>query len=134
MTDSTPAGYHIGNVGAGAQVAQGEHISQTMLQAGVGLDDLRAVFDPVLRAIDTADDLDDDEREVAREAVQEVVEATEHAQEDPSALRRALTKSRKLLGNAWGRLVEAMNSETVQKTLGTITEATVQAGIKSLIG
>ena len=134
MTDSTAPGYSIGNVGAGAQVAQGQHISQTMLQAGVAPAELRAAFDPVLSFIDTAEDLDDDERDVAREAVQDLVTATEHAQEDPSALRRALTKSKKLLGSAWSKLVEAMNSEAVQKTIGTITEATVRAGITSLIG
>ena len=133
MTENQ-VGYHIGDVGAGAQVAQGSHITQTMLQAGVAPDELRAAFQSVFQAIDDADDLDDDEKEIAREAAQDVVQATERAQEDPSALKRALTKARRLLGNAWGRLAEAMKSETVQKTIGTITEATVQAGIKSLIG
>jgi len=134
MSEESPVGYHIGNVGAGAQVAQGTNITQTMLQAGVAPDELREVFTPVFRAIDTARDLDEDEKAVASEAAQEVVEATERAQEDPSALKRALTKARRLLGDAWEHLASAMNSETVQKTIETITEAAILASIKSLTG
>ncbi|MFF0945490.1 hypothetical protein ACFYE2_14865 [Kocuria sp. CPCC 205300] len=124
-----------GNVGSGAvvSVAQGKGISQTLQQAGVNQDELKHAFDDVFTAIRADQSLDNDDKEVALEIAGEVLNATEKASEDPSALKRSLTKARKLLGGAWSKMVEAMNSAAVQKTIGTITEASVQASIKSII-
>lgn len=134
VSENPGTGYHIGDVGAGAQVAQGSNITQTMQQAGVSLDQLRSSFDQVFAAIAADESLDADEKQIAVETTEEVLEATRRAGEDPSALNRALKRASKLLGGAWANLVTAMKSDAVQKTIGTITEAGVQGAIKSLLG
>jgi hypothetical protein len=134
MGDGLQGGFHIGDVGAGAQVAQGVNITQTMQTAGVTVEQLRTVFADVFAAIKADDSMDDDEKQVAAESAEEVLQATAHAGEDPSALKRALSKAKKLLGGAWNVLATAMKSDPVQKTLGTITEAALQASIKATLG
>jgi len=134
MTEPAPVGYRIGNVGEGAQVAQGSNINQTMLQAGVSPEQIRAAFADVFSAIAADETLDQDEKQVAKESAEEVMTATEQAGDDPGALKRALGKAKKLLGGAWTTLVKAMESDAVQKTIGTITEASMQATIKSMLG
>lgn len=134
MDERPQKSYHIGSVGAGAQVAQGENITQTLVQAGVSADELAAAFAPVLEAIAADAELDDDEKEVAADAVNDLAAATRRAAEDPTGLKKALTRAKKLVGGAWGTLVAAMSSDAVQKTLATITEAATAASIKAALG
>lgn len=126
--------YRIGDVGPGAQVAQGHDIRQTMRLAGVDADEVRRAFEPVLALIDADEAMDADDKQDARDAVAEVREATLVAGSDPSRLRRSLSRARKLVGSAWDGLVQAMTSEPVQKTIGTITEAAARASIQSMLG
>jgi hypothetical protein len=130
--------YHMGDVGAGARVAQGENISWvegiSSLPEG---DSLARQFAALLERIAADTSLDEDTRELAQDKTKAVAEGLAKAQEQPGALRRALldAKSRfagsaSWIGHALGDIIK---SEAAQKTLGTVTEAATKAPIASFM-
>jgi hypothetical protein len=138
-TDEGSKSYHIGDVGAGARVAQGENISW---QEGISaLPDgklLQEQFATLLVRIAEADGLDDDTRDLAREKIDMVATALEQVGSQPARLRRALADAKVFLTASaewvWDGLRSVLTSDAAQKTIGTITEATATAAIKSLLG
>ena len=128
--------YHIGDVGAGARVAQGENISWvegiTSLPDG---DSLTRQFAALLDKIAADTSLDEDTRELAQDKTKAVAEGLAKVQEQPGALRRALLDAKSWFGSAasWvgGALGDILKSEAAQKTLGTVTEAATKAAIAS---
>ena len=83
--------YRIGDVGAGARIAQGENIS--WVEGVSSLPDgeaLKRQFDALLDRIAKDSSLDEDTRELARAKTEAVAEGLAAAQASPGALRRAL--------------------------------------------
>jgi hypothetical protein len=130
----------MGNVGPGARVQQGEHLTMIgdTLAALPDGDDLARQFEALLKRIDESPDLDADTRELAAAKTRAVAEGLAQAETDPGLLRRALADARGFLGGAasWALdgLSAILKSEAAQKTLATVTEASTQAAIKSLTG
>lgn len=131
--------YQIGNVGAGARIAQGENIS--WVEGVSNLPDgeaLKQQFDALLERIAKDSSLDEDTRELARAKTEAVAEGLVVAKVSPGALRRALIDAKAWFGGAtpWvGRAVaDILKSEAAQKTLGTVTEAATKAAITSFAG
>lgn len=138
---SQPAGksYQIGDVGTGARVAQGEHITWTEGFAGDPQGEaIRRQFTELIARIDNATDLDEDERELAKDKTEAVADGLANAQREPSLLRRALLDAKAFLtssaGWVWEGLTQILTSEAAQKTIATITEAGTKAAIQSLTG
>jgi hypothetical protein len=131
--------YQIGNVGAGARVAQGENISWVEGIAGLpGGDSLAQQFAGLLERIAADKSLDEDTRELAQDKTKAIVEGLGKLQESPGALRRALldakswfASSASWVGNALG---DILKSEAAQKALGAVTEAATKAAIASFMG
>src|SRR5438309_5921106 len=130
--------YQMGNVGAGARVAQGENISWVEAVASLpGGESLTRQFDALLTRIAEDASLDEDTRALAQDKTKAVAEGIAKAQESPSTLRRALLDAKSLFGMtaSWvgGALGNILKSEPAQKTLGTVTEAATRAAIASFI-
>lgn len=129
--------YRMGDVGAGARVAQGENIS--WVEGLSGLPDGQALtrqFDALLERIGKDTSLDEDTRELAQTKINAVAEGLANAEKSPGVLRRALLDARPWfsstatwVGNALG---DILKSEAAQKTIGTITEASTRATIESM--
>jgi len=131
--------YHIGDVGAGARVAQGEHITWTEGFAGDAQGEtIIRQFTELIARIDNATDLDEDERALAREKTEAVADGLANVQREPSLLRRALRDAKSFLTSSaswvWEGLTQILTSEAAQKTIATITEAGTKAAIQSLTG
>ncbi len=131
--------YHVGNVGAGARVVQGENIS--WVEGVAGLPDgesLAQQFNALLQRIAQDPSLDEDTRELAGDKTKAVAEGLVKAQEAPGTLRRALLDARSWFDNtaSWigGALGDILKSEAAQKTIGTVTEAGAKAAIASFVG
>jgi glutamine synthetase adenylyltransferase len=142
-TNEVPSGskiYTIGDVGAGAQVAQGEHIQQVKnALAGVPDSDvLERQFAELMNRIAQAPDLDDETRDLALEKTKAVAEGLASAKESPNRLSRALRDAKGFLTSsvkgAWEGLCKILNSEAAQKTISAIAEGTTKAAIAALIG
>jgi hypothetical protein len=130
--------YQMGNVGAGARVAQGENIS--WVEGVASLPDgkaLNAQFDALLKRIAEDGSLDEDTRALAQDKTKAIAEGIAKVTESPTALRRALMDAKSLFGvtASWvgGALGEILQSEAAQKTLRTVTEATTKAAIASFV-
>jgi hypothetical protein len=130
--------YQMGNVGAGARVAQGENIS--WLEGVASLPDgesLTRQFDALLKRIAADGSLDEDTRALAQGKTKAVAEGMAKVQESPTALRRALLDAKSWFGvtASWvgSALGDILKSEAAQKTLGTVTEATTKAAIASFV-
>ena len=130
--------YQMGNVGAGARVAQGEHIS--WVEGVASLPDGEALarqFDTLLKRIAQDASLDEDTRALAQDKTKAVAEGLAKVQESPGPLRRALLDAKSWFGStaSWvGKaLGDILKSEAAQKTLGTVTEATAKAAIDSFV-
>ena len=129
--------YRMGDVGAGARVAQGENIS--WIEGLSGLPDGQALtrqFDALLERIGKDTSLDEDTRELAQTKINAVAEGLAKAEKSPGVLRRALLDAKSWfsstatwVGNALG---DILKSEAAQKTIGTITEASTRATIESI--
>jgi len=131
--------YQIGDVGAGARIAQGEKIS--WVEGVSGLPDgeaLKQQFDALLERIAKDSSLDEDTRELARAKTEAIAEGLVVAQASPGVLRRALLDAKSWFSGAasWvGHAVgDILKSEAAQKTLGTVTEAATKAAIASFMG
>src|SRR4249919_1992395 len=118
-----PAGtsYQIGNVGAGARVAQGQDISWIEGVSGLpGGEALAQQFAALLKRI--ADDaaLDEDQRTLAQDKTKAVAEGFAKVKESPGMLRRALLDARSYFGHtaSWvgHALGDVLKSEAAQKT------------------
>jgi hypothetical protein len=130
--------YNIGNVGAGARVAQGENIS--WVEGVATLPDgesLTRQFDALLKRIATDASLDEDTRALAQDKTQAVAEGIAKVQESPGTLRRALLDAKSWFGAsaswAGSALGEILKSEAAQKTLRTVTETATKAAIASFV-
>jgi hypothetical protein len=128
--------YQMGNVGAGARVAQGENISwQEGVAALPGGESLAQQFNALLERIKQDGSLDEDTRALAQEKTKAVAEGLSKAQESPSKLRLALLDAKAFFGStlSWvGKaLGDILKSEAAQKTIGTVTEAATRAVIDS---
>ena len=131
--------YQIGDVGAGARIAQGENIS--WIEGVSSLPDgeaLKQQFDALLERIAKDSSLDEDTRELARAKTEAIAEGLVVAQASPGVLRRALLDAKSWFSGAasWvGHAVgDILKSEAAQKTLGTVTEAATKAAIASFMG
>jgi hypothetical protein len=130
--------YQMGDVGAGARVAQGEKISWVEGAASLpGGESLTWQFDALLKRIAEDPSLDEDTRALAQDKAKAVAEGIAKVQESPSTLRRALLDAKSWFGTtaSWvgSELGDILKSEAAQKTLGTVTEATTKAAIASFV-
>jgi hypothetical protein len=135
---SAERSYEMGNVGAGARVAQGENISWVERVASLpGGESLTRQFDALLKRIDEDKSLDEDTRSLAQDKTKAVAEGIAKVQESPGSLRRALLDAKSWFGitASWvgSELGNILKSEAAQKTLGTVTEATTKAAIASFV-
>ena len=139
----TPLGsksYTIGDVGAGAQVAQGEHIQQVKnALAGVPDSDvLERQFATLMKHIAQLPDVDAETRELALEKTKAVAQGLANAKESPNGLSRALRDAKAFLTSsvkgAWEGLSDILKSEAAQKTISAIAEGTTKAAIAALLG
>jgi hypothetical protein len=128
--------YRIGDVGAGARVAQGVNISWV---EGIGRlpegESLKEQFGALLARIAQDTSLDEDSREIAVAKSSAIAEGLVKAHESPGVLRRALLDAKSWFGTTtkWigSALADIIKSEAAQKTIGTVTEATTKAAIDS---
>jgi hypothetical protein len=130
--------YHMGNIGAGARVAQGENIS--WVEGVASLPDgesLTRQFDALLKRITADGSLDEDTRALAQDKTKAVAEGIAKVQESPGMLRRALLDAKSWFGTSasWvgSALGEILKSEAAQKTLRTVTETATKAAIASFV-
>ena len=128
--------YQIGDVGAGARIAQGENIS--WVEGVSSLPDGEALsqqFDALLERIAKDSSLDEDTRVLAQEKTKAVAEGIAKAHDSPGMLRRALIDAKSWFGGSamsiGHALRDILKSEAAQKTLGTVTEAATKAAIAS---
>jgi len=141
MTDEPKAGrrsYRIGDVGAGARVAQGQNIS--WVEGVSRLPDgeaLKRQFDALLERIAKDPSFHEDTRELARAKTEAIAEGLVVAQASPGALRRALLDAKSWFSGAasWvgHALSDILKSEAAQKTLRTVTEVATKAAIASFV-
>jgi hypothetical protein len=130
--------YQMGDVGAGARVAQGEHIS--WVEGIAGLPDGKSLtqqFDALLERIAQDGSLDEDTRALAQDKTKAVADGLAKVEESPGILRRALLDAKSWFGStaSWvgNALGDILKSEAAQKTVGTITEATTKAAIEAFV-
>jgi len=142
-TKDVPSGskiYTVGDVGAGAQVAQGEHIQQTMnaLSRVPESDVLKQQFAVLMERIAQTPHVDEETRDLALEKTKAVAEGLANAKESPNGLSRALRDAKAFLTSsikgAWEGLCEILKSEAAQKTISAIAEGTTKGAITALIG
>jgi hypothetical protein len=142
MSDEPKPGgrsYQIGNVGAGARIAQGKNIS--WVEGVARLPDgetLKQQFDELLERIAKDPSLDEDARELARAKTGAIAEGLIVTQASPGVLRRALLDAKSWFSGAtsWVGLAlgDILKSDAAQKTLGAVTEAATKAAIASFTG
>ncbi|HLO18067.1 MAG TPA: hypothetical protein VK206_24765 [Anaerolineales bacterium] len=131
--------YKIGNVGAGARVAQGENISWVESPSSAPeMQELFKQFNALLEKIATDPNMDDDTKAVTVEKTKAVANSLAKAQEEPNKLKIALMDAKGWLtttaGWAWDGLNTILKSETAQKAIAGIGEAGVKAAIGALLG
>jgi hypothetical protein len=128
--------YHIGNVGSGARLQQGENNSWREGVAGL-TDSLTQQFAALLDRIAKDASLDEDTRALAQDKAKAVAEGLAKAQESPGILRRALLDAKAWFGNttSWvgNALSDILKSDAAQKTIGTVSEAATKATIASFL-
>jgi hypothetical protein len=130
--------YQMGDVGAGARVAQGENISWVEGVASLpGGESLAQQFTALLERIAQDASLDEDARALAQNKTKAVAEGLIQVEKSPSILRLALLDAKSWFGRAasWvgTALGDILKSEAAQKTISTVTEATTKAAIDSFV-
>jgi hypothetical protein len=130
--------YRIGDVGTGARVAQGEHISWVEGVAGLtNGDTLPQQFATLLERIAQDKFLDEDTRALAQDKTKAVAEGLAKAQQDPGSFRRALLDAKSWFGSTttWvGKaLGDILRSEPAQKALSGVTEGLAKAAVDSFL-
>src|SRR5262245_66465698 len=88
--------YHIGAVGAGARVQQGERLTwiETQTAALPGGDELARQFTALLKRIADAPGLDDDTRALAQEKTDAIVKGRAEAKQARARLRHAVVDAK----------------------------------------
>jgi hypothetical protein len=130
--------YQMGDVGAGARVAQGENISWIEGVASLqGGESLAQQFTALVERIAQDASLDEHTRALAQNKTKAVAEGLTQVEKSPSILRLALLDAKSWFGSAasWvgTALGDILKSEAGQKTVGTVTEATTKAAIDSFL-
>jgi hypothetical protein len=130
--------YQMGDVAAGARVAQADNISWVEGVASLpGGDSLTHQFNALLERIAKDASLDEDVRTLAQDKTKAVAEGLAKAPESPGMLRRALLDAKSWFGStaSWvgNALGDILKTEAAQKTLGTVTEAATKAAIASFV-
>jgi hypothetical protein len=130
--------YQVGDVGSGARVAVGHHISWVEGVAGLpDGEELAQQFAALLNRIADDTSLGEDDRALAQQKTKAVAEGLAEAQKSPDKLRIALRDAKSWFANtaSWvGRaLGDILKSEAAQKTIGTVTEAATKAAIASFV-
>jgi hypothetical protein len=130
--------YRIGNVGAGARVAQGENISwHEGVAALPGGESLAQQFTALLVRIKQDASLDEDTRTLAEDKTKALADGLAKIQESPGVFRKALLDAKAFFGSTSSWAVKALgdilNSEAAQKTISAVTEATTKAAIDSFL-
>ena len=130
--------YQMGDVGAGARVAQGEQISWLEGIAGLpGGESLAQQFAALFERIVYDGSLDEGTRALALEKTKAVAEGLAKVEESPGILRSALLDAKSWFGStaSWvgTSLGDILKSEAAQKTIGTVTEATTKGAIDSFV-
>lgn len=128
--------YHIGDVGTGARVAQGDNISWVeginALPEGAQITDQ---FKQILDSIEADSTLDDDNKELARNKVEAIADALANIENNPAALRVALKDGKTFFSSVASGLGKAiaslLSSDAAQKILGTVTESATKAAISN---
>jgi hypothetical protein len=130
--------YHMGDVGAGARVAQGQNIS--WVEGVESLPDGKSLtqqFKALLDRIARDPSLDEDTRALAHDKTRAVAEGLVKAQEDPAPLRRALLDAKSWFGDTatWVNkaLSDILRSEPGQKALGAVAEGVTKAAVDSFL-
>ncbi|HWB72894.1 MAG TPA: hypothetical protein VG452_11820 [Egibacteraceae bacterium] len=131
--------YFVGDVGAHARVAQGEHIIWTETVLGpADAEALQRQFSELLARIEATPELDEVERDIAREKTEAVAVGLATAARSPGGLRKALLDAKGWMlssaGWLWEGLQKALTSQAGQRAIAGITEATTRAAIQSLLG
>lgn len=133
--------YYIGgDVGAGATVIMGEHITniQQMFPKTTDGELLARQFTALIEKIGKNAELDDISRELAMEKTAAVADGMAKATESPGKLHKAIVDAKSYLSSGarwvWEGLNSILTSEAAQKSIGTISEAAVRGAIKSFIG
>ena len=131
--------YRVGNIGAGARVAMGEHITWVEgLSHYAGGDELSIQLSALLDRIADDANLPDAERALATAKTQAVADALPRAAMEPQRLQAALLDAQVFLQSrvswAWEGLRSALKGETAKVIISGITEATVKGAIKALLG
>ncbi len=132
--------YRMGDVGPGARVQQGEHL--TMIENALApLPDAEILtkrFEALVGRLSQEFGQDDDSRELAVTKTRVVAELLGQAANEPGKLRRALIDAKHYFlstaGWAWEELASIIKSDAAQKTIGTIAEATARAAIMHVAG
>jgi hypothetical protein len=135
---ATERSYRIGNVGAGARIAQGENISWVEgVTALPGGESLTQQFAALLERIAKDTSFDEDTRTLAQDKTKAVAEGLAKVQESPGLLRRALLDAKSWFGStaSWvgSALGDILKSEAAQKTIASVTEAATKAAIDSFV-
>jgi len=92
--------YTMGDVGAGARIAQGENISWVEGVAALpNGESLTQQFAVLLERIAKDPSLDEDTRALAQDKTKAIAEGLAKTQESPGALRRALIDAKSWFGN-----------------------------------
>jgi hypothetical protein len=130
--------YQIGDVGSGARVAQGEHISWTEgVTDRASAESLTRQFAALQERITQDGSFDEDTRALAQNKTKAVAEGLAKVEESPSLLRRALLDAKSWFGGtaSWvgNALSDILKSEAAQKTLHTVTDAATKAAIESFL-
>jgi hypothetical protein len=130
--------FWIGNVGAGAHVAQGKNISWVEGLSGLPLGDtLVRQFAELQEKIDNDPGLDDDARALTKLKATAIAEGLAKAKESPNMLRSALMDAKSWFAStaSWvgTSIGEILKSEAAQKTIGTVSEAATKATIDSFL-
>src|SRR5216683_1884122 len=115
--------YQMGNVAAGARVAQGENISwHEGIAALPGGESLAQQFTALLERINQDASLNEDTRTLAQDKTKAVAEGLAKVEQSPGILRRALLDAKSWFGNTafWvgNALGNILKSEAAQKTIG----------------
>ncbi len=131
--------YRVGNIGAGARVAMGEHITWVEgLSHYPGGDELTRQLSALMDQIAGDANLPEAERALAMAKTQAVADALPRAQKEPQRLQAALLDAQVFLQSrvswAWEGLRSALTGETTKGIISGITEATVKGAIEALIG
>lgn len=130
--------YRIGDVGAGARIAQGENISWIEGVAALPSGESLAMqFKALLERIADDSSLDEDTRALAQDKTRAIADGLAKVGESPGIFRRALLDAKSWFGStaSWvgGALGGILKSEAAQKTIGTVTEAATKAAIASFV-